>query len=159
MNDRLKRFMDAENISQAQLADNMGVARASISHILAGRNKPSYDFLLNLAQHYPTLNLEWLLTAKGKMYNSIVANTLFEQSEDYIDASRTAIPDAKTPPQPTLKQIYTNNTQETSRSESNIPEHSTITSPLFDSRLNTIAKKRITKLLVFYDDNSYEEIS
>lgn len=68
MNTRLQQFLAAENISQAQLADSLNVARAGVSHILAGRNKPSYDFLTALLSRYPKLNLEWLMFGKGKMY-------------------------------------------------------------------------------------------
>lgn len=68
MNTRLQQFLAAENISQAQLADSLNVARAGVSHILAGRNKPSYDFLTALMSRYPKLNLEWLMFGKGKMY-------------------------------------------------------------------------------------------
>ena len=68
MNRRLLQFLQAQNITQTQFADTLSVARGSVSHILAGRNKPGYDFLESLMLHYPTLNLEWLLTGKGKMY-------------------------------------------------------------------------------------------
>ena len=67
MNRRLLQFLQAENITQTQLADTLSVARASVSHILAGRNKPGYDFLESLLLHYPSLNLDWLLTGKGSM--------------------------------------------------------------------------------------------
>ena len=70
MNKRLLQFLTAENISQAQLADTLGVARAGISHIIAGRNKPGFDFIESMALHYPSLSLEWLVTGKGKMYVS-----------------------------------------------------------------------------------------
>lgn len=70
MNDRLQQFLNAENINQAQFADSIGVARASVSHILAGRNKPGYDFILNMLKRYPDLNVEWLLTGQGRMYKS-----------------------------------------------------------------------------------------
>ena len=50
MNNRLQRFLDAENITQSQLAERLGVAKASISHILAGRNKPGFDFIQSMAQ-------------------------------------------------------------------------------------------------------------
>jgi len=62
--------MNAENLTQSQFADSIGVARASISHILSGRNKPGFDFIENIARKYPNLNLEWLITGKGKMYGS-----------------------------------------------------------------------------------------
>lgn len=70
MNRRLLQFLQAESITQTQFADTLGVARGSVSHILAGRNKPGYDFLESLLLHYPQLNLEWLLTGKGRMYKS-----------------------------------------------------------------------------------------
>ena len=68
MDKRLQQFLDAENISQAQLADTLGVARAGISHILSGRNKPGFDFLEAMAVHYPQVSMDWLLTGKGRMY-------------------------------------------------------------------------------------------
>ncbi len=70
MNKRLQQFLAAENISQSQFADRIGVGRASISHILAGRNKPGYEFMENLAREYPRLNLDWLVLGKGKMYKN-----------------------------------------------------------------------------------------
>ena len=70
MNERLLKFLAAENITQSQLADTLGVARASISHILSGRNKPGFDFLESIARNYPSLSLEWLVTGKGKMYRT-----------------------------------------------------------------------------------------
>ena len=71
MNDRLVKFLEAENISQSQFADSIGVARASVSHILSGRNKPGFEFIERTARRYPALNLEWLITGKGRMYNAI----------------------------------------------------------------------------------------
>ena len=70
MNKRLLQFLSAENISQTQFADTIHVARASVSHILAGRNKPGFDFLESMLRHYPNLNPEWLMTGNGKMYKT-----------------------------------------------------------------------------------------
>ena len=70
MTERLLRFLAAENITQAQLADSLGVARASISHIVSGRNKPGFDFIEKMARQYPGLSLEWLVTGRGKMYRN-----------------------------------------------------------------------------------------
>ena len=81
MDKRLQQFLDAENISQAQLAETLGVARAGISHILSGRNKPGFDFLESMATRFPQISMDWLLTGKGRMYkdtpseNSIFAST------------------------------------------------------------------------------------
>lgn len=79
MNTRLQQFLSAENLSQSQLADMLGVARASVSHIIAGRNKPGYDFIESLVAHYPTLNIDWLITGRGRMYKNS-APSLFDDS-------------------------------------------------------------------------------
>ena len=71
MNNRLIQFLAAENISQAQFADTIGVARASVSHIVAGRNKPGFDFIQSTAEHYPNLNIEWLIAGRGRMYKNV----------------------------------------------------------------------------------------
>ena len=84
MNRRLLQFLQAENITQTQFADTLGVARGSVSHILAGRNKPGYDFLESLLLHYPELNLDWLLTGKGRMYK---AESASEQAAEDIGPS------------------------------------------------------------------------
>ena len=74
MNRRLLQFLQAENITQAQFADTLSVARGSVSHILAGRNKPGYEFLESLLLHYPLLNLDWLMTGRGRMYRDAEAS-------------------------------------------------------------------------------------
>ena len=101
MDKRLQQFLDVENISQAQLADTLGVARAGISHILSGRNKPGFDFLEAMAVHYPQISMDWLLTGKGRMYKD-------NPGENPVFATA--------PPQ-----------------------------------------RRVSKILVFYDDNTFDE--
>lgn len=68
MLDRLLQFLAAENISKSQFADLIGVSKANVTHILSGRNKPSYEFIEHLCSHFPGLNLEWLVSGRGKMY-------------------------------------------------------------------------------------------
>ena len=68
MNNRLKQFLAAENITQAQFADNINVVRASVSHVLSGRNNPSFDFIKAMMAQYPRLNMDWLIFGKGRMY-------------------------------------------------------------------------------------------
>jgi len=86
MNDRLLQFLAAENVSQAQFADTIGVARASVSHIIGGRNKPGFDFIKGMAEHYPNLNIEWLIAGRGRMYK----NTSGRESTDEMAAKPQA---------------------------------------------------------------------
>ena len=67
MHERLKNWMGIEGLKPSALADNIGVNRATISHILSGRNKPSVDFFQKLLFAYPDLNSNWLITGIGYM--------------------------------------------------------------------------------------------
>ena len=67
MHTRLKNWMESEGLKPSRLADNIGVNRATISHILSGRNKPSIDFLQKLLSTYPNLNANWLIIGIGYM--------------------------------------------------------------------------------------------
>ena len=147
MNKRLQQFLAAENISQAQFADTIGVARASISHILAGRNKPGFDFIESTARHFPTLNLEWLITGRGRMYNG--AKTAPEPTVG-------AIP----PPSPTpVDSLF--------EEPEYRPEQPVLPSPATQNTYyDTIDKisqksnnqKSISKIIVFYSDGSFQEV-
>lgn len=110
MNRRLLQFLQAANLTQTQFADTLSVARGSVSNILSGRNKPGYDFMESLMLHFPALNLEWLLTGRGKMYKDASG----EASEDY-----------------------------------SMPE-------LFPKQVANNGRK-VSRILVFYSDNTYQE--
>jgi len=129
MNKRLEQFLKAENISQSQFADTIGVARANISHIIAGRNKPGFDFLQRMSKHYPSLNLEWLITGKGRMFNT--KNLLFDQLEDSPAPSKPIVHESA----PEIK----------------IQEEKPIHQQISNSRT-------ISKIIIFYDDGSYQEV-
>ena len=69
--DRFKMVMDREKLTAGAFAESIGVAQATISHILGPRNKyPSTEVILRLHQRYNDINLEWLLTGQGNMSNN-----------------------------------------------------------------------------------------
>ena len=45
MNKRFQIWLDYNGINSNKLAEKINVSRATISHIISGRNKPSVDFL------------------------------------------------------------------------------------------------------------------
>jgi transcriptional regulator with XRE-family HTH domain len=63
---RLEKVIHFYDETAASFAENIGVQRSSISHILSGRNKPSLDFVLKILSAYPEVELYWLLNGKGK---------------------------------------------------------------------------------------------
>ncbi len=77
MNDRILQFLKEKNFSSTKLADLINVQRSSISHILSGRNKPSFDFIQKFLNKFPEIDAQWLITGKGTMFtNSSVTEQL-----------------------------------------------------------------------------------
>lgn len=143
MNIRLQQFLAAENISQAQLADSLNVARAGISHILAGRNKPSYDFMTSLLIKYPKLNIEWLMFGKGKMYKDE--------------------PETLPHPAPATLAQPIKNDPESLFADYDIEEEENITTSheikTIDNQLQKIEKQRnVKKIIILFDDGSFQEM-
>ena len=68
MEERLKLFLAMEGLSPSQFADKLGVQRSGVSHLLAGRNKPSFEFISKMLAAYPKLNPDWLIMGTGKAY-------------------------------------------------------------------------------------------
>ena len=178
MNQRILQFLAAENISQAQFADTIEVARATVSHVIAGRNKPGFDFIESISHHYPNLNIEWLITGKGRMYKSngsenypetqtpIQKSSLdtelfsFENeslpNEDEAITSEIAAAESafrraveKTHPVP-VQPIKT-------VKEPALQRIAPKPAPSAEIRINR-DERHISKIIVFYDDNSFQEI-
>lgn len=63
--ERLKKVMSFYGLTATALAESIEIQRSSISHLLSGRNKPSLDFVLKILEHYPEVELYWLLNGKG----------------------------------------------------------------------------------------------
>jgi len=139
---RLQQFLKAENISQSQFADTIGVARASVSHILAGRNKPGFDFIDGMMSHYPALNIEWLITGKGKMYKTS------ENNKEDISLEPDLFSSFEPQPKPAAA----------------IEAPSSVFSLPKESREKHIVElpsqkdRKISKIVVFYSDNTFAEI-
>jgi hypothetical protein len=66
--------MKHEGVNSTRLAEILGIQASGISHIMSGRNKPSYDFLQKLLQRFPQINPDWLLLDKGPMYRDEIKN-------------------------------------------------------------------------------------
>lgn len=133
MKQRLEQFLSAENLNKAKFADSINVARAAISHIIAGRNNPSYEFIVNTMEAYPDLNIEWLLRGKGKMYKS----------------EKTA-----SAPIPDTEDSLFFNSQEDIAAENR--SQTSVTEELRQRKSPSGA--RIRKIVVFYNDGTYQEI-
>ncbi len=152
MNTRLQKFLAAENITQSQFADTIGVARAGVSHVIAGRNKPGYDFMASTMQNFPNLNIEWLMFGKGKMYKE-QRPTLFDPASQF---ESTAQDDAEE-----VIDIFPVHEEESNMpivEEEKKTEVPIDTKPLINQIQSSNNQRRVSKVVVLFDDGSFQEL-
>jgi transcriptional regulator with XRE-family HTH domain len=136
MKDRILKFIQKEGISPAHFADEIGVQRSSVSHILSGRNNPSFDFIQKILQRYHSVNSEWLIMGVGEMYKKV---------EKLI----TIVPETKVKENPPLQRNLFSDTASV-RSES---------PPVYgsDKVIQVAENKSIEKIILFYSDKTFVE--
>ena len=88
MKERLLQLLDLEMITPSKFADLIGVQRSSVSHVLSGRNKPSFDFLEKTLKAFPGLKADWLILGEGSMYAQMGRSdqgSLFDEGYEKIE--------------------------------------------------------------------------
>lgn len=149
MKDRINRILENYNLSSAQFAEKIGVQRSSISHIISGRNKPSYDFIVKIIEHFSDLNPEWLLTGKGNMLKTSLNRLNSLQDSDLFNQTTL---NTKAPPQKASNQDDLSNTNHLNDIEN---RHSD--SIKYNENTNKVTNVNNVKFVIFvYDDNSFE---
>ncbi|MGG7665107.1 helix-turn-helix transcriptional regulator [Dyadobacter sp. BHUBP1] len=61
LTEKIKQILIDKNITPSLFADEIGIQRSSMSHILAGRNKPSLDMVQKIVKRFPDLGINWIL--------------------------------------------------------------------------------------------------
>ena len=68
LKDRLNLIIETIGVDKKDLAEQCGIARATIFNYLNGKSVPDAKFLHELKKHYPQVNLDWLITGEGEQY-------------------------------------------------------------------------------------------
>ncbi len=126
---RLEKILKEYELSAATFADKIQVGRATISHILSGRNKPSLDFVMKVVHTFPQVDLYWLLEGKG----------VFPKTED----TTTFPPTTNIKTQPS-----------TSTEKTNV--NSGITNTTIHSLKDHTSHTKIKRIILFMEDGSFE---
>jgi len=162
MKDRLIRLLDSEQLTASKFADRIGVQRSSVSHVLSGRNKPSFDFIQKTLKAFPDINPEWLIMGKGDMITGIpdyTGATLFDQGRREIiqkEASNEIPGDLKASEHPKRVAGYgesgspeeiTDNIRETERLQS-VPGEGKIPK-------GPAGARKVVRVMLFYSDHTF----
>lgn len=123
--------MQYSGLTAAKFADEIGVQRSGISHILSGRNNPSFDLIIRILKRYPDISTDWLIQGTGSMLKDQGETSGQTNVQDTLPFEMTAAPEI------TVKQ----DTQK----ETKLPEP------------QDNVKKTVTKVCIFYSDNTFEQ--
>lgn len=174
MKEKIQHLMESERLRPSQLAAKLGIKAAGISHILSGRNNPSFDMLQRILQQFPTINPDWLLLDDPQMYRPASAPAALPMSHSTpstppiatapnsglfdrtpIDRSVTPTPSVATvsPTSPMPGASTTAPSQSTATSSDN-EQHAPLASPL--ELLATRSGTRVERIVIFYEDHTFE---
>ncbi len=119
------------NITPSMFADQIGVQRSSISHLLSGRNKPSLDLVLKIVNAFPQIDLYWLLGQK-----------------ELKEKLNLKIKTDQSPPTEKVENIKIEEPLKTKKADSKIE----VTKTTANSKLS-----EVEKIVVFYRDGTFLE--
>ena len=128
---KLESIFTELNITPSMFADQIGVQRSSISHLLSGRNKPSLDLVLKIINAFPQIDLYWLLGQK--------------ELEEKINL--TAQPSHSTPSK-TAEKIKNDELKKSIKTEEKIE---------MKKEIATSNISEVEKIVVFYRDGTFAE--
>ena len=185
MRDRIQALLENEQMTNKQFADAVGINPAAVSHLLAGRNKPSFDLVYKILGAFPSLNADWLIMGKEPMYKE--GSTLTHTATPSATTSAPLEPDlfslhgisvddsnatATEPSRSVATQVETPVTPEVSEpAASSVSDEPPVASvhptsdmpPAPQTIIREVIKeqpaRKIVRVVVYFDDNTYEDFS
>jgi len=138
--DRIIQVMEHEGQSPSKFAETIGIQRASMSHIISGRNNPSLDVLMKIMEQFTYIDPDWLLFGRGDMTRG---NKPIQQPDLFTNM---AINQPEGPARSEYrKEIGVNSAKNTIKDTVN-------------EKVITIEKpsRNVSKIMVFYTDNTFD---
>lgn len=176
MKERIELLLQIQNMSPSQFADEIGVQRSVVSHVLSGRNNPSLEFVTKTLSRFSEIRPDWMLFGSGSMLKmpnevTILSETpphteernLFSETKNtessIVDIApesvvlRKPVSGAAVENKPTNTSIAISSTKELPAEDEDMPN-----SELRNQPQETVIRK-ISKIILFYSDHSFEEFT
>ncbi len=148
MREKLLKLMKYEKLSSSRLAEILEIQPSSISHILSGRNKPSFDFLVKILRRFPTLNPDWLLLDSDQMYRQSDELAALKDNQVIAPISTSTIQAGSS------EHRQNNSSNDSTVANNNSTKRTTPTELPFANNQNV--NKTIERVIVLYSDKSFE---
>lgn len=145
MKEKLLDLLRSEGLKSGQFAELLGISQGVVSHLLAGRNKPSFDLLQKILSRFPRINPDWLLLDSPQMYRDGSAGFAAPDSGPHggtpsanlFSSSESALSEVASEPQQPLP-----------------PK--TPPANLLQQTVPSDPQKRVERIVIFYEDRTFE---
>jgi len=156
MKDRIKEIIKYTGLNSASFADELGIQKSSISHIVNGRNNPSVDFIMKLTNRYPEINSRWLISGEGEMIsgeNKTISSSALSSDSGDLFSGNYNIQKTVVPSKPQKVDTIINQAEK--------PDNKDVLTKLESDKVSEISTKEkiIEKVLIFYTDGTFKEFS
>lgn len=142
MKEKLEYLLREKQLTATQLARLLEIQPSGISHIMSGRNKPSFDFVVKILSVFPDINPDWLMLDSDEVYRRGEAprsNPLFDIDE--FDSPSESSSDA----------LENSELSASQNQVENLPMQN------FSSAKNS--GKPVDRIVIFYADGTFESFS
>ncbi len=152
INEKIREFIIYKDLQPSKLADELGISRPMMSHVLSGRNKPNIEIVMKILSKYPDLNPEWLNGNAPNMFREGASQESYLQENRQENKYIT----------PTIQPNSTQNLFNNQNNQQEIEEEKT--EKIRFQENNEVQQKKskksegktIEKIIVFYTDKSFD---
>ena len=143
MKEKLEFLLKNKGLTATSLARLLDIQPSGLSHILSGRNKPSFDLVVKILKAFPDINPDWLLLDSSDIFRGEATSTTTPQHE-YINIEPAA-------PSLPFDAPKNNESLELQKIEEND------FAPIFSTPKS--AGKKVSRVIVLYADRTFESFT
>ena len=154
MKERIIKLMELLNMSPTQFANAIDIQRATLQHIISGRNEPSLKIIMAIHNKFPDVELEWLLNGKGTAIPAMQQNSDPNRDLDY-----PMLPGFESPifPDRTTKESEFSNLSGQNESVKQRKKHIDNEIKLKSDVKDVAIDKKIKEVVIFFEDGTYQK--
>ena len=157
MNERILKFLQIEGINAKQFASEIGVLNSSVSHVLSGRNKPSFDFIQKILNRYNHLSADWLILGKGPMLKGSVTITDTPVAAVAKPKESNLFSPVSEPTQEPIPSSLTSKDALLEKTTDILEDKLINNTDRFAPSKGSYPKKSVEKVMIFYADKTFSE--
>lgn len=143
MKEKLEFLLKNKGLTATSLARLLEIQPSGLSHILSGRNKPSFDLVVKILKAFPDVNPDWLLLDSTEIFRGEASPTATARQE-YLNVEPAA-------PSLPFDAPENNEISEPKKIEEND------FAPIFSTPQS--AGKKVSRVIVLYADRTFESFT